>query len=158
MNITLTSYVCSFHYRVAAFTQKEQAFKYLENKPIALLESEGDELDTQFLEILAAEAEHLVTITISLGYAARTDFERVLNEAFASESFGDSAKEWNHERSRVVEEVMENHLMPHGAKWVREWLRETLEDRLAAVCGIRLAEVIQLLKLVTPSLRTFTET
>lgn len=106
-----------------------------------MLESADDELDTQFLEMLVAESEHLITITIDLAQEAKTDFARALNEAFASESFGDSAKEWNYERARVVEEVMETHLMPHGAKWVREWLRETLEDRLAAVCGARLQEV-----------------
>ena len=49
-------------------------------------------------------------------------------DAFSSDSYSDTAKAWNAERSRVVTEAMEQHLLPVGAKWAREWLREEVED------------------------------
>lgn len=95
----------------------------------------------QFLLILAAEAEHLVNVSISIPNPAISSFERRLNEAFASDNFSDSAKAWNVERSRVVQEVMELHLIPAGIKWTREYLREEVEDHIAAQCSIRLRAV-----------------
>lgn len=113
-----------------------QNFKYLYNKNVTeLLES------SQFLNILAAENELLVTIMISLPIEAKAHFERNLNEAFASESYSDTAKAWNEERSRVVQEALEQHLIPVGAKWTREWIREEVEDCLADRCGDILKEV-----------------
>lgn len=99
-------------------------------------------LDTpQFLDILEAESQLLVTIQVFLPDDAKAQFERNLNEAFASDSYSDTAKAWNEERSRVVHETLENHLIPIGAKWTREWLREEIEDFLATRCGDILKEV-----------------
>lgn len=108
-------------------------FKYLHRKSIKDMQDSA-----QFLLILAAEAEHLVNVSISIPNAAISSFERRLNEAFASDNFSDSAKSWNVERSRVVQEVMELHLIPAGIKWTREYLREEVEDYLAAQCSNRL--------------------
>ena len=95
----------------------------------------------QFLNILAAESEHLVTVSITLRPEAKADFERKLNDAYASDSFSDTARAWNEERSRVVQEVLEQHLMPVGMKWTREWIREEAEDYLARQCAQTLREV-----------------
>lgn len=95
----------------------------------------------QFLNILAAEAEHLVTLSIFLPGEAKARFERSLTDAFVSDSYSDTAKAWNEERSRVVQEALENHLIPVGAKWTREWVREEVEDLLANRCGDILKEV-----------------
>ena len=92
----------------------------------------------QFLHILAAEAEHLVTISIFIPQEARSNFERKLLDAFSSDSFSEAAKAWNAERSRVVEEVIEQHLIPAGIKWTREFIREEVEDCLAERCSDRL--------------------
>lgn len=93
------------------------------------------------MNILTAEADHLVTLSITLPNQAKAEFERDLNEAYASDSFSDAAKAWNEERSRVVQEALEHHLIPHGAKWTREWVREEVEDFLAIRCGDTLKEV-----------------
>lgn len=95
----------------------------------------------QFLHILAAEAAHLVTVTITLPPDSKAQFERRLNDAFASDSFSDTAKAWNEERSRVVVETLEQHLMPVGVKWTREWIREEVEDYLGARCASHLRTV-----------------
>ncbi|KAG6917973.1 hypothetical protein DXG01_017157 [Tephrocybe rancida] len=113
------------------------SFKYLHNKHI------GEMLDSpQFLNILVAESEHLVTVSVHLPADAKSVFERKLNEAFASDSFSDAARAWNEERSRVVHEVLEQHLIPAGAKWTREYIREEVEDFLAGQCAIHLRKRI----------------
>lgn len=95
----------------------------------------------QFLHILAAENEHLVIISIFITQEVRSVFERKLLDAFSSDSFSDAAKAWNAERSLVVEEVIEQHLIPAGIKWTREFIREEVEDYLAEQCSDRLRSV-----------------
>ncbi|KAI0035919.1 transcription elongation factor SPT6 [Vararia minispora EC-137] len=113
------------------------AFKYLYRKPIMdLVES------PQFLHILAAEEELLVTVAVTLPDDTKADLERRLSEAFASDSYSDTAKAWNAERRRVVSEALEQHLIPAGAKWAREWLREEVEDYMAWRCASTLRERI----------------
>jgi transcription elongation factor SPT6 len=95
----------------------------------------------QFLNILAAESEHLVTVHVTLGADAAAKFERKLVEAFESSNYSETAKAWNEERSRVIQETMENHLLLVGVKWTREWLREEIEDWLARRCSLELRDV-----------------
>lgn len=96
---------------------------------------------SQFLHILTAEAGHFVTVEIFLPPDAKATYERRLNDAFVSDSFSDTATAWNEERSRVVREALDHHLIPVGAKWTREWIREEVEDYLAARCGAQLRKV-----------------
>ena len=95
----------------------------------------------QFLNILAAEVDHLVTVSITLSPEAKATFERKLNDAFASDSFSDTARAWNEERSRVVQEALEQHLLPVGVKWTREWIREEAEEALCKKCAGTLRHV-----------------
>ncbi|KAI0374913.1 transcription elongation factor Spt6 [Pilatotrama ljubarskyi] len=123
-------------------------FKYLLNK------SAGDMLQSpQFLNILAAEAEHLVTVSITLRPEAKANLERKLNDAFASDSFSDTARAWNEERSRVVQEALEQHLIPVGVKWTREWIREEAEDYLAKLCAQSLRERIDVAPYTAPGMK-----
>jgi len=113
-----------------------QNFKYLLRKPIReMLES------AQFLHILAAEAEHLVTVMIFLPHESKSDLEQKLNTAFSSDSFSEAARAWNIERSRVTQDVIEQHFVPLGSKWVREYLREEVEDFLSQSCAAKLRKV-----------------
>ena len=96
---------------------------------------------SQFLHILNAESDHLVTVTITLPPETVGEFERRLNEAFASDNFSDSARAWNDQRLRVVQEAIEQHLVPAAVKWTREWLREEVEDFICKQCAETLREV-----------------
>ena len=107
--------------------------------------------DAQFLNILAAESDHLVTVTITLRSEPKAQFERKLNDAFASDSFSDTARAWNEERSRVVQETLDQHLLPVGVKWTREWTREEAEDYVARQCASTLREVSVCIVLFLPS-------
>jgi len=110
--------------------------KYLLNKPVEDLRSTH-----QFLNILAAEANHFVTVSITLSDDEKNDLENELSSAFVSDSFSDTVNAWNAERRRVISETIDQHLLPHGAKWTREWLREEVEDLLSRRCGDSLREV-----------------
>ncbi|PCH37999.1 transcription elongation factor Spt6 [Wolfiporia cocos MD-104 SS10] len=123
-------------------------FKYLYNKhAVEMLHS------AQFLHILQAESQHLVTVSITLPAEAKAAFERRLNDAFASDSYSDTAKAWNEERSRVVQEALEQHLIPNGVKWVREWIREEAEDYLAEQCAQTLRERVDVAPYKTPEMQ-----
>ena len=95
----------------------------------------------QFLHILAAEAEHLVTVSVTIPAETKADFERRLADAFSSETFSDTARVWNEERLRVVQETLKQHLLPVAVKWTREWIRDQAEEYLCHACATKLREV-----------------
>ena len=95
----------------------------------------------QFLLILTAEAEHLVNVTIYLPPTSLGNFEKQLTDAICSDNFNESAKAWNAERTHIVQEVLESHLIPAAVKWTREYLREEVEDNLALKCSEELRSV-----------------
>ena len=99
---------------------------------------------TQFLNILAAEAEHLVTVSIFLPKDVSQEIIHRLTEAFASDNFSDAAKAWNDERALIVQEVVEKQLLPLGVKWTKEYVREEVEDYLANRCAESLTYVREL--------------
>ncbi|OSX65311.1 hypothetical protein POSPLADRAFT_1167539 [Postia placenta MAD-698-R-SB12] len=123
-------------------------FKYMLNKRASdMLHS------AQFLHILQAESQHLITVSIILPAEAKAAFERRLNDAFASDSFSDSARAWNEERARVVQETLEQHLLPIGVKWTREWIREDAEEFLAELCAQTLRERIDVAPYTSPDMQ-----
>lgn len=96
---------------------------------------------TQFLSILVAESEHLVTVSVQLPPDAKAAFERRLSNAFTSEQYGENAQAWNGERLRIIQETIDQHLIPTGVKWVREWLREEEEEYYCKQCASVLRDV-----------------
>jgi transcription elongation factor SPT6 len=94
-----------------------------------------------FLNILAAEANHFVTISITLSDDEKNDFGNELISMFVFDSFSDMVNAWNAERRQVITETIDQHLLPHRAKWTREWLQEEAEDLLSRRCGDSLREV-----------------
>lgn len=95
----------------------------------------------QFLNISAAETEHLVTVTITMKEETRTTFINELTNSCKSDSFGQMTKQWNDLRAQTIQEAVDNFLIPFGAKYVREWLREEVEDHLAKGCADELERV-----------------
>jgi transcription elongation factor SPT6 len=95
----------------------------------------------QFLQILAAEADHCVDVKIALSADAKADFERRLIDAFSSDGYNDTTRSWNEERAKVVREAIDDHLIPLGVKFARDWLREETEDHVAWSCSDILREV-----------------
>ncbi|KAJ7774503.1 transcription elongation factor SPT6 [Mycena maculata] len=129
-------------------TSPEFAFKYLYQKPVRDM-VEG----SQFLHMLAAEAKNWITISIHLTADAKAAFERRLVDALASDSFSESAKAWNEQGSLVVQEVLEQHLLPLGAKWTREYIREEVEDLLAERVRFALRQRIDVAPFTVPGMK-----
>ncbi|KAI0093685.1 transcription elongation factor Spt6 [Irpex rosettiformis] len=122
-------------------------FKYLHLKRATdMLDSE------QFLYILEAEAQHLVNVSITLPPEVTGAFERRLNDAFASDSYSGTARAWNEERLRVVQETLQQHLIPNAMKWTREWIREEAEEALCKKCAHTLRVRINAAPYITPDL------
>ncbi|THH26563.1 hypothetical protein EUX98_g7622 [Antrodiella citrinella] len=123
-------------------------FKYLLNKPVSeMIHS------SQFLSILATEDKHLITVSIDISAAAKSAFELKLNEAFTSDSYSETAQAWNEERRRVIQETIEQHLLPVGVKWTREFLREEAEDLYCKQSADRLRERVDVAPFQTPDLQ-----
>ncbi|KAJ7649399.1 transcription elongation factor SPT6 [Mycena polygramma] len=123
-------------------------FKYLHQKPVREM-LEG----SQSLFMLEAEAKNLITITISLPSDVKATFERRLTDALASDSFSEAAKSWNEQGNLVVQEVLDQHLLPLGAKWAREYIREEVEDVLATRCGTALRKRIDVAPFTVPDMK-----
>jgi transcription elongation factor SPT6 len=97
--------------------------------------------DPQFLHILAAESEHLTNISINIRDEVRDQFVQDLIAAVSSDGYSEASRLWNEVRAQAVTEAMDKILLPFGAKWIREWLREEVEDALARSCSEELERV-----------------
>ncbi|GAA5910006.1 hypothetical protein JCM5296_004378 [Sporobolomyces johnsonii] len=99
------------------------AFKYLKDKPITeFLRS------PQWLQILAAESEGLVTASIVLPQTARDRFVEELKKMYLSDYTSALADEWNDLRTDILKEALEEHFVPLGAQWGRSSLKEDAEE------------------------------
>ncbi|WFD07743.1 Transcription elongation factor spt6 [Malassezia vespertilionis] len=101
-------------------------FKFLRAKPVsALLQN-----PSQFLQIINAEEERLVRVTLRLPTELANRFEARLQDEYVSEGLRDVSQRWNEERRAVVEEANAAFLLPLGRAWMREWLLEECRDAL----------------------------
>lgn len=113
-----------------------QAFKYLLDKPIDAFRGQG-----QFLQILAAEAEGLVVVDIHVLRDSLRKLTQEFYNVYLSDLLSDNARAWNKIREDIVVEALQHHLLPLGARWMRDWLKELEEERVAARCAAKLEEV-----------------
>ncbi|KAG9097196.1 Transcription elongation factor spt6, partial [Ceratobasidium sp. 370] len=102
------------------------SFKFLVDKPIEVLTT-----GPQYLHILAAESELLLNVTVSTSSVRLHEITTSLENAYASDSFSDSAKAWNEQRRAVIDEALKKHLIPQAVAWTKEWLRDEVEEHLA---------------------------
>ncbi|BGP40634.1 Transcription elongation factor spt6 [Rhodotorula kratochvilovae] len=109
------------------------AFKYLKNKPLKeFLRS------PQWMQILAAEADGLVTASIDLPQSAYDRFLAQLAEMYTSDYASALADEWNALRREILEEVLRTALLPQGAAWARNYLKEEGEEFVGDLCKRKL--------------------
>lgn len=113
-----------------------QEFKYLLNKPInTLLDS------SQFLSILAAETDHLVSVDIHLMEPALAQLRERLSEICLLGDVSETAQAWNGIRKAVLDDALDSHLLVEGARWARVWLKEEEEDWVGERCRANLESV-----------------
>ena len=90
---------------------------------------------TQFLQILDAESEGLVTVDIHIMKEPLRKLTQDFYTAYLSESTSEIGRAWNKVREDIVVEALQYHLLPMAARWTKDWLKETEEDWLAARCA-----------------------
>ncbi|KAL7424162.1 Transcription elongation factor spt6 [Cryptotrichosporon argae] len=108
-------------------------FKFLTNKPIELFK------DTpQFLHMLAAEAEGLIKIDITVPDERIGEFAGTLVRCCKSEGIDEIAMAWNALREEICQDVVRNHYVPAAIRWVKEHMRSQAEEFVAERCRMEL--------------------
>lgn len=103
-------------------------FKYLDDKPLSRLFFRSD----QFLRILAAAADSLVTFSITLPRDARQELLDKLKDAYTNN--GGIATEWNEVRVGILDRALREVLEPMAADWTATTLRTEQEDFVGQLC------------------------
>lgn len=104
-------------------------FKFLTEKPIDMFKN-----TPQFLHILKAEEEGLVTITISVPEEQISDFTGTLVRCCQSKDYAEAATAWNALREEVCQDVVRKHYIPAVTRWAKEHMRSQAEDFVAERC------------------------
>jgi transcription elongation factor SPT6 len=123
---------------IAEGGQPHQRFKYLKDKPVnTILEGE------LFTQMLAAEAEGLLTIVIALDEQQRTGMESQLMNIWDAEySDGDDLGDsWSQFRYKIVRDALSTLLLPKATEWLKDDLRQTSEDSICQRCQDELEKV-----------------
>ncbi|GAA5841172.1 hypothetical protein JCM11251_003227 [Rhodosporidiobolus azoricus] len=113
------------------------AFKYLRPKPISEFSR-----SPQWLQILAAEAEGLVSVAISLPPIAYDKFYDTLRECYLSDYTSALADEWNNLRAEVLKKSIDETLLKEGEIYVRGMLKEEAEAHVMDLCRLKLDQRI----------------
>ncbi|WFD35619.1 Transcription elongation factor spt6 [Malassezia cuniculi] len=114
-------------------------FKFLRSKPVSAVLQNA----SQFLQIVHAEEERLVSVTLRLPTDVASRFERRLVENYQSDGVSDVSRLWNEERGLVVEDATTLFLIPHARAWAREWLLEECRDSLLRFCEAQLTNRVE---------------
>ncbi|KAI9002249.1 SH2 domain-containing protein [Gaertneriomyces semiglobifer] len=101
-------------------------FKYLSDKYVF------DFRDGQFLQILAAEEEGLITTEITI--AAESEFFKDIHEKVTAPETNEYVKEWNDERRRAIEQACREILFPQIVKGQKEQLGLAAANFVADAC------------------------
>ena len=110
-----------------------KTFKFLTDKPITMFKD-----SPQFLHMLKAEEEGLVTISIRVADAERSQFVDALLRCATTNDYGSVASAWNDLRRSICEEAFDQHMVPAASKWARDHLRSMAEEFVAERCRMEL--------------------
>ena len=114
-------------------------FKFLRGKPVSAVLQNA----SQFLQMVHAEEERLVHVTLRLPTDTASKLEQRLQEQYVSDGVSALSQAWNEERRAVVEEVCASFLLPLGRAWAREWLVEECRESLLRHCEQRLTQRVE---------------
>lgn len=128
--------VLSLLHLLANLLNDAQTFKYLEEKPIGAFQRSA-----QFLQILSAEAEGLVTCTVVLPAAAADKLIADLCKMYKSDYSSAIAEAWNEVREEIIRSAVKDHLAPGAETWARNLLQEEEEDFVGKQCAAKLDQV-----------------
>ncbi|ORX33718.1 transcription elongation factor SPT6, partial [Kockovaella imperatae] len=108
------------------------AFKFLTEKPISLFKD-----SPEFLHMLKAEEDGLITISIEVG-EMEDSFTQTLVRCVHADDHGELSRAWNELRKEICDTVVAHHLIPAASKWVKEHMRSQAEEFVAERCRMEL--------------------
>lgn len=111
-------------------------FKYTREKPL----SELDKMPV-FCQMLAAEAEGLIDISLTVNEVDGLAFEQQLRDAYQPpHPVGSIQPEssWHTLRDEIVVAALRHHLIPSASTWIKEDLRQRTESSIAKQCQVAL--------------------
>ncbi|WWD16106.1 transcription elongation factor SPT6 [Kwoniella shandongensis] len=108
-------------------------FKFLTKKPVPMFKD-----SPQFLHMLKAEEEGLITITIEADEAQVQSFVETLVRCCRSNDYGEISTAWNAIRAEICSDVTRKYLVPAAAKWLKEHLKSEAEEYVAERCRTEL--------------------
>jgi transcription elongation factor SPT6 len=99
-------------------------------------------VDGQFLQIVQAETDGLVTIEIKVEEELKLvqDLCKFICNDYANEL----AEHWNNERKRIAEFTAQDILFPQTVKWLKDKLLNTASELVAARCQMALERKISM--------------
>ncbi|KAI0243761.1 Transcription elongation factor spt6 [Massospora cicadina] len=103
------------------------SFKFVTEKPTMYMK------DAQFLQMLEAEAQGLVTVQISLP-GEQVFMANLVRLYLCDDLTSAHASAWNDARASIVKFACERHLFPYFKNWIRDRMRTIAEEFLAKAC------------------------
>lgn len=91
--------------------------------------------------MLRAEEEGLVILHVSMPDINMDAFEEAMFNAWKSNGTGENETMWNDIRQEITQEAFRNHLVPAGAAWLKEELRERASVLIGERCQAELFNV-----------------
>lgn len=92
----------------------------------------------QFLHMLSAEQEGLITIGIEVDPEQTQQFTDTLVRCVRSMDYGEVATAWNAARQEICGTLVSKFLIPGAAKWAKEDMRSKAEEFVAERCRMEL--------------------
>ncbi|WWC60952.1 transcription elongation factor SPT6 [Kwoniella dejecticola CBS 10117] len=108
-------------------------FKFLTRKPVQMFKD-----SPQFLHMLKAEDEGLITINIEADENAVQAFVETLVRCCRSNDYGEISTAWNALRAEICSDVTRKYLVPSAAKWLKEHLKGEASEFVAERCRLEL--------------------
>ncbi|WVF72010.1 transcription elongation factor SPT6 [Kwoniella sp. CBS 6097] len=108
-------------------------FKFLTDKPVHQFKD-----SPQFLHMLRAEEEGLITITLEADELQIQNFVASLTRCCRSNDYGEISTAWNEVRAEICNELTRKYLVPAASKWLKEHLKTEAEEYVAERCRAEL--------------------
>ncbi|WVR05399.1 transcription elongation factor SPT6 [Kwoniella sp. DSM 27419] len=108
-------------------------FKFLSQKPVVMFKD-----SPQFLHMLRAEEEGLITITLEADEAQVQSFAETLVRCCRSNDYGEISTAWNELRAEICSTVTRDYLVPSACKWLKEHLKSEAEEFVSERCRMEL--------------------
>lgn len=96
------------------------------------------------MQILAAEAEGLVTVSVTLPQHVRDFIVAELEKFYLSDYTSALADEWNELRTDILKQTLKEHFLPLGEQWMRASLKEDAEELVMTAIKRKLESVCSL--------------